>query len=275
MDAAQTLKFRRRHYEIERQLADRLRKSTGAERLRLYGEVYDELFQRVPDHIQLARARDEASRNEAVEEKLRLLSRFLRPDTVFLEIGAGDCSLTEAVSKRVRISYALDVSAEILQFHQKAPNIRAVLSDGCSTPVPDGTVTLAYSNQVMEHIHPDDARGQLANIYRALAPGGTYLCITPSRLNGPHDVSMYFDNVATCFHLKEYTFRDLRDTFRSAGFRSVTPYIGMAGRYVAVPPMALSVFENCIESLPRVIRRDVMTRRPLCNLLFLSVIARK
>lgn len=57
----------------------------------------------------------------------------------------------------------------------------------------------------MEHLHPDDAYEQLQEIYNALIPGGIYICITPNRLSGPHDVSQYFDSIATGFHPKEYT----------------------------------------------------------------------
>jgi hypothetical protein len=32
----------------------------------------------------------------------------------------------------------------------------------------------------MEHLHPEDAFEQLRNIIRALAPGGRYVCITPT-----------------------------------------------------------------------------------------------
>lgn len=42
----------RAHYEIERELAARLRRSTREQRLQLYGQVYDELFERVSDHPQ-------------------------------------------------------------------------------------------------------------------------------------------------------------------------------------------------------------------------------
>jgi len=40
----------RAHYEIERQLADRLRAAPKEARRQLYSEVYDELFERVADH---------------------------------------------------------------------------------------------------------------------------------------------------------------------------------------------------------------------------------
>jgi predicted SAM-dependent methyltransferase len=51
----------------------------------------------------------------------------------------------------------------------------------------------------MEHLHPDDAFEQLKQIYTALTPGGLYICTTPNRLTGPHDVSKYFDETAAGF----------------------------------------------------------------------------
>ena len=70
----------------------------------------------------------------------------------------------------------------------------------------------------MEHLHPEDAFEQLRNIIRALAPGGRYVCITPNRLNGPHDVSSHLDREATGFHIKVYTVTELARLFRAAGF---------------------------------------------------------
>ena len=110
-----------------------------------------------------------------------------------------------------------------------------MLSDGCTVPVPADSVTLAYSFQVMEHIHPDDALEQLRNLFTAIAPGGSYMCVTPSRLNGPHDVSKFFDPVARGFHLKEYTNAELARLFRAVGFSRVVPYAGFRGRYLRLP----------------------------------------
>ena len=97
--------------------------------------------------------------------------------------------------------------------------IHVVLSDGVSVEVPAASVTLAYSNQLMEHLHPDDALVQLRNIVRALAPGGLYVR-HPNRLTGPHDISMYFDRVATGFHLKEYTATESRSDGELRGLRA-------------------------------------------------------
>jgi SAM-dependent methyltransferase len=249
------------HYRVELELAARLRSAPRDERLGLYGAVYDELFRRVPAHPQLTRKVSDAERRAAVADRMALLHRFLTPDTVFLEIGAGDGSLTVEVARIARHSYALDVSREILGgVHH--PRVEAVWSDGCSVPVPAGSVTLAYSFQVMEHIHPDDALEQLRNLFAALAPGGSYVCVTPSRLNGPHDVSKFFDQVARGFHLKEYTVTELDELFRRVGFREVRAYPRFGGRYLRVPLGLLKGLEKLLEALPFRLQRR-LGRAPL------------
>jgi SAM-dependent methyltransferase len=262
------------HYVVERELADRLRSAAPADRASLYGIVYDELFRRVPTHPQLTRKEDDGARAAAVAERMVLLSRFLQPDTVFLEIGAGDGSLTRQVAARVRHCYALDVSREILG-KASGSNVEAVLSDGCSVPIPAGSVTVAYSYQVMEHIHPDDAVEQLGNIFRALAPGGIYLCITPSRLNGPHDVSQYFDDIARGFHLKEYTFTELAELFRQTGFSSSRALVGISHRYFSMPLGLLRTLEVILGVLPARLRRFLGRLRLLQNFLFISLVGVK
>jgi len=258
------------HYRIERELADRLRNADRAGRALLYGRVYDELFQRVPLHPQLTRREDAQARAMAVTERLALLERFLGPETVFLEIGAGDSSLSRQAARYVKQCYALDVSREILKTATE-PNMQVILSDGCSIPLPPASVTLAYSYQVMEHIHSDDAVEQLQNIFRALAPGGIYLCVTPSRLNGPHDVSRYFDSVASGFHLKEYTFTELAELFRRAGFRKAKPYVGLSHRYFELPLPLLIALEAFLERLPVKLRRWIGNLRGFQNFLFISL----
>ena len=186
---------------------------------------------------------------------------------MFLEIGAGDGSLPIEVAKRARQCYALDVSREILS-GVRHPRVETVLSDGCSVPVPAATVTLAYSFQVMEHIHPDDALEQLRNLFAALAPGGSYFCVTPNRLNGPHDVSKYFDLEARGFHLKEYTITELEALFRAVGFRKVEAAARASARHHLRLPMGLlKGFERMLGGLPVAWRRRVGRKPVIRNLL--------
>jgi SAM-dependent methyltransferase len=265
----------REHYLIEKELAARLRNATKRERQSLYTVVYDELFRRVPDHPQLALKTDEQTRRRLVAERVRLLSRYLRSNSTYLEIGPGDCALAIAVAQRVRQVFAVDVSTEIAAGVALPNNVALAISDGCSIPVPDGSVDVAYSDQLMEHLHPDDAREQLANIYRALAPGGIYVCITPNRLSGPHDVSRYFDEVATGFHLQEYTARELAAMFRAAGFRKLVALVGARGSHVAVPVLFLEGIEVLLTRLPRRLGKTLARGLPLRLILGVKLMARK
>jgi SAM-dependent methyltransferase len=239
----------REHYEVERQLADRLRNATREQRRTLYGPVYDELYQRVPHHPQLTRKSSPELTQAGLVPQLRLLRPYLKPDSVVLEIGPGDCALSIALAKRVRQVYALDVSEKITEQLSAPANFKLILSDGTSVPLPAGSVDVAYSNQLMEHLHPDDAREQLEGIWRALRPGGVYICITPNRVSGPHDISSHFDSIATGFHLKEYTVRELSQLFRDVGFRRVQTLLGRRGLCLAAPVSPVVVAEALLARL--------------------------
>lgn len=252
----------RHHFEVERELADRLRRAARDERTTLYSAVYDELFRRVPDHPQLTRRRDEAASRVNAEPQVEMLRPFLTPETVFLEVGAGDCALSVAVAPLVRQVYAVDVSAEIAQVAQPPANFQLVISDGRNIPVPAGSVHVVYSNQLMEHLHPDDALEQLRAVHDCLAAGGRYVCVTPNRCSGPHDISKYFEQTAAGFHLKEYTARELARIFREAGFTRVEALHGARGRFVRGPVWPLLALEQAVELLPESFRRR-LARSPV------------
>jgi SAM-dependent methyltransferase len=258
------------NYAIERELADRLRAAPGDERARIYGEVYDELFRRMPDHHQLTI--DPARRDREVAAKLRFVSRFLDGDSCLLEIGAGDCAFSIRAASLVRQVIVVDVSEVITSAARGTPNLEVIISDGTSVPVEQASIDVAYSDQLMEHVHPDDALAQLASVARAIRPGGVYVCITPNRVTGPHDVSRAFDDVATGLHLREYSARDIRAMFRSAGFRKTHFYAGGRGRYLRMPDAVALSTEAAFERLPGTVRRGAP--RIATNALFgLNVVA--
>lgn len=265
----------RQHYEVEKELASRLRTASEADRRHLYSELYDELYRRVPSHPQLTRPQSAATRAEVVAQQTRFLDRLIKADTVFMEIGAGDCTLSLALAQRLRQVYAVDVSDKTLGDATQPANFTFALSDGCSMPVPPGSITLAYSNQLMEHLHPDDAELQLVNIFNALRPGGSYACITPNRLSGPHDISYFFDDVATGFHLKEYTTTELVGLFRKAGFRKVAVYASLKGAYFRVASPVIGLVEGLLTLLPHRMRKRVARLRIVRSLLGIQLVGVK
>ncbi len=219
----------RAHYLIEVELADRLRDAPPEARRQMYGEVYDELFRRVHDHPQLTRRTNPAQQSSHGCEQARLIAQFLPRGGHYVEVGAGDCATARHVAAFAGQVTAVEVSGDIVPQDLPA-NVQVALSDGVSIPVADASADVVYSNQLMEHLHPNDAAEQLANIARALRPGGRYLCITPNRISGPHDISAAFDSEARGFHLREYTYSELGSLFRGAGFRSVGVFEQGSGR---------------------------------------------
>lgn len=258
----------RHHYEVEHALAQRLRSAPRSQRFNMLTGLYAELFERVPDHPRLTRKHSPEMSREVVAWQMRFLRRFLRPGATFLEIGPGDCALSFEVARAVRQVYGVDVDVTLTRNPDAPANFQFFLSDGVSVPVPAGSVHVAYSNQLMEHLHPDDALEQLRNIFAALAPEGVYICLTPNRLNGPHDISRHFQEEADCFHLKEYTVTELDELFRTIGFRRVDAYARVKQLWSKVPLEVIRSLERWLQDLPPAQRRgyaDHWPLRPLLN----------
>jgi SAM-dependent methyltransferase len=212
----------------------------------------------------------------AVRQQMFFLRRFLHRGATFLEIGPGDCSLSLEVAKFVERVYAVDVSAVATKNPVCPDNLAIIIYDGINIPIEHNTVNISYSNSVMEHLHPDDALAQLHSVYNALAPGGLYICTTPNRLYGPTDISKYFDDTPTGFHLKEYTVTDLSHLMRRAGFSKVRAYAGGRGLfYVPVPSPTVALCEMLLGLLPHAPRRAIAGTPPLRALLGVRLVATK
>lgn len=260
------------HYKLEKKLASQLRSASRKDRLDLYRKLYDELYVKVPGLKTNPRTVNHAYLNAVY----RTLGPFLGENTVFMEIGAGNLALSRKVARLVKQVIAIDVSKEFATALGSVPkNIKLIISNGISIPTPKNSVDLAYSTQLMEHLHPDDAEEQLGNIYQALKKNGRYICETPHHFNGPHDISKYFDETATCFHLHEYTNRELRDLFRRTGFSKVYNLIGAKGYHLPCPTSLLIALESFLSSLPHGLRRPLSKFLPIKILLGIKIIGVK
>lgn len=265
----------RQEYLIEKEIAERLRNAGKDQRRFLYRQLYDEFYQRVPTFAVGTRKSDAGSRG--IIRQMRILKPFLKQDSIFMEVGPGSCALSFEAAKNVKTVYAVDVSEEIALRHDNPENFRLIISNGIDIPLPENSVDVAYSNQLMEHLHPEDAFDQLKDIYKAVAPGGVYICITPNRIYGPSDVSKYFDETATGLHLKEYTYQELSKLMISAGFKRVQAMVStknMKAR-VLVPVRIMEGIESCIMRLPRVVRKRVVSNRKIKRILSIKLIATK
>jgi SAM-dependent methyltransferase len=253
----------RAHYAIERELADRLRSAeTADERRRLYSVVYKERTERIKHHPLVERAQDSVATAAAATPHASLICTFVDKASVFCEVGAGDGAVARAVAPRVGRAIALDVTDALAIPDDRSVGYEFRIFDGFDLGMTD-EADFVYSNDVAEHLHPDDFGDHARAVLKALRPRGHYLCVTPNRLSGPHDISEHFTDEPTGFHLREYTASELAHRLHTAGFRRTRLVLSIGGRRLgpALPVWPITVLENLLGLLPRSVRRRLA--RPL------------
>lgn len=209
----------RQHYELEKRLAQRILVSNTDERSRVVRESYDELYRTITWHPDLLGSPERV--RAAVRAGLSLYDGLIGRRDRVLEIGCGQGHLAGALAARHRLAFvcASDVSAVKLDA-VGGSRVRILSAEGSRLPFDSDAFDLAFSSQVVEHLHPSDVRPHLAEVLRVLRHGGRYAFDTPNGLTGPYDVSRGFDTVASGFHLKEWTYGELLNLACDVGFKS-------------------------------------------------------
>ena len=255
----------RRQYEVERALAERLRRAPPERRRALYGEIYEELFRRFPELAHEADGPGGVSRRAQAELELQLLEPYIVDGGVAVEFGAGDGLVSRRLAERMGRVLAVEAAPRRPDGSPPPANLE-VGGVEAAAALTDGSVDLAYSCHFVEHLHPEDLRSHLREVARLLRPGASYVCITPNRLLGPHDVSRHFDPVATGLHLAEYSHRELAAAMRVAGLSRVAVVRRLGGHTSGVTTALYLLAELAVAVLPRRLRQallssPVVTRR--------------
>ena len=206
------------HYEREKRLAARIMNAPAGERAEVSLGAYDELFSTITWHDgHHAGAEREAKLREIYAPYLRRVG----PGDEVLEVGCGLGEQARWFAERCRRYTGIDISEEVLTLRDTLPeNVDLRIVDAVNLhPFDDDSFDVVFSSQLVEHLHPEDVPVHMEEMARVLRPGGRYMLETPNRVTGPHDVSRAFDDVATCFHLKEWTNGEILQVMREAGFR--------------------------------------------------------
>jgi SAM-dependent methyltransferase len=211
-----------------------------------------------------------------VREQWPWLQPYVRPHHHLLEIGPGDGALARWACAHVQQVSTVDVSHTMLSAALREPvpaQLSARVFDGVHLPLDSGEVDVAFSHQLMEHLHPDDAAAQLTDIARVLRPGGRYVCVTPHRYSGPHDISAHFSNTPLGLHLREYTGQELCALMREAGFERADVMVRVHGRLLHLPDALLHLMERQLAQLSAgESRRQRMRHKPYAWLSTLCVV---
>lgn len=106
-----------------------------------------------------------------------ILSEYLNPNSILLDIGAKDGVIASQLSKQFGCdSISLDINFSLGDQLETSP----VKADGAQLPFRASTVDAVISNMTFEHI--PDVEPFVSEISRVLKPGGKFVVIFPNRI---------------------------------------------------------------------------------------------
>lgn len=260
------------HFQLEKKLATELKNTTVEQRRILYGKLYNDLFSTFPGIAEGL----SSSNDDRLAWQLKLMKRLFNKEKTVLEIGAGDCLLSKELAKHFKKIVAYEVADSIPFVEGKPDNFELKIFNGIDMHEQENSVDIIYSNQVFEHLHLDDITPLLKDYHSYLTKKGKLVVITPHRYTGPHDISRDFTKDAEGFHMKEYTYKEMRSILSSHGFRKIKGYIGYSKLGYFSIPMSLLIFsEKVFNIFPGSLKRKMRGNSLVFNLFGMKVIAEK
>lgn len=209
----------RRHLAVELAVADRLLAAPPHARTAAFAEGYERIYRELWWFGEAER-RAEGAPPDISPWRAAIGS----PPARVYEVGSGEGALARALGAEGYHVTATDISAARGGARAAAGNVRWGETDGVhlSRFAEPGTFDAVISDQVVEHLHPDDLLEHLRGARDLLRPGGCYAFRTPHGPSGPYDSSLVFGlPVALGTHLREYSFGERVQALRIAGFRQV------------------------------------------------------
>ncbi len=212
------------HWELEKQLTQELLSSTPERRWETFERGYSRLYSELEWLNRLVGESRPIVADDMQHKEWR--TAVGAPPQEIYEIDSGKGELITYLARQGFRCKATEVTHELgeLLFDDGEPNLSWGVSDGVHLDSFEGAASydVVISDQVLEHLHPDDVGAHLRGVHQILKPGGRYIFRTPHRFTGPHDVSRVFRcDSPVGMHLKEYSYREFVTALRRAGFKRV------------------------------------------------------
>lgn len=206
-------------YLIEKKLRERILKSKKTERHEIIAAAYEELFISFPDH-DVFHVSDK-DRLRVGRLSAGLIAPLLPPQGRILEVGCGRGDTINSLSSMGFSCWGVEASQVMVKMARMQNNAVVVQGMADQLEFDDGFFDCVFSQEMIEHMHPEDLPGHFREAYRVLRSEGFFSVETPNRTTGPQDVSRSFSNIAQGLHLKEYSVAELIRMFRDNGFINV------------------------------------------------------
>jgi 2-polyprenyl-3-methyl-5-hydroxy-6-metoxy-1,4-benzoquinol methylase len=211
------------HWELEKQLTQELLQSHPESRWETFEKCYTILYEKLEWLNRLIDSGTEVENpNTKYAEWIKLIGSA--PQKIY-EVGSGRGELITYLAKQGYECRATEVTRERGEkWVTSISNLSWAISDGVHLErfEPASTYNVVISDQVVEHIHPDDLVEHFRGVLEILVPGGRYIFRTPHVHSGPSDISRVFNcEKAIGMHLKEYTYREVAIKLKQAGFKRI------------------------------------------------------
>ena len=167
---------------------------------------------------------------------VQFLKAFIEQKDI-LEIGCGYGVSSICFATHARSVVGIEINDHLVEAARKKTckqgihNATFYNMSACRLAFPAHSFGVVYSNDVLEHLHPDDMITHLKQAYHVLRPNGYYICLMPSKLTGPHDSSCHYvakGGNPQGLHLKEYTHEEFYQVLKGIGFsRIISPFLSL------------------------------------------------
>lgn len=239
-------------YLAEKAIAKRLMESNREQRKIIYATMYDEVLSKMPDHPRLTHNYSLKRTAKANKQKYSILRGLLNKSTEFLEFAPGDCGFVFDLARHIKFAYGIDISDQHNSEDEVPDNFKMITYDGYNlNEIESDSIDIIFSDQLIEHLHPEDTILHFELVHRILKKGGKYAFRMPHALTGPHDISKHFSDTPECFHLKEWTYTEMNEMLSDLKFsKFITRYQRYATGY-NMPYKYFEVCENILQNIPK------------------------
>ena len=147
LPANRTWEQLRKHYEVEKEIAARLMAATREERREIYATMYDELFERIPDHSRLQIREDPKRTAQTNLSKWLLVKPFIDQSMTFVEFAPGSCRFAVEVCPHVHGVYGIDISDQSGQLESVPENFHLIIYNGYELDMEQDFADIVFSDE--------------------------------------------------------------------------------------------------------------------------------
>lgn len=211
------------HWALEKRFRVELLASSPLDRWAVFERCYNQLYLDCWWINEYASGGIDISIKEVFHGDWRRL--LGEPPQKIYEVGSGKGELVKYLAQAGFECRATEITRERSRHAQESDRLTWGVTDGVHLDkfeLPN-SFDAVISNSVIEHLHPDDIRVHFTSAYVILKNGGRYLFSAPHVCRTPTDLSVLFGGTQSeGMHLKEYTYRELKDIASEAGFGKIS-----------------------------------------------------